>query len=518
MNESSIDNSQTDASPAPPAPPKPGALHYRRSRRWLAQAALAFSDATVFVLSYLAIRSGLLATELIFYQFGDTGQLVGSTKTGIDLYFPLCGLGMLYFLLKGHYTQRQPFWDEVYAMVKAVAVLIVLDLALLAAVKHPASRIWVLVDWGLVLFALPIARIVTRRLMLRIGFWQIPTAIVGTGDNALQTCLALRDERLLGYDVRVLIDASGQGTAGIASGETGSFPVKDQQLPLVAMNADDLPGYIRHVGNPHVIVAVDNLRSGDFDDAISQLSSVRPSVDIVPTLRGLPLYGLEAAHIFGKEILMLRARNNLCRRPQQNIKRVFDLAASSVLLLLLSPLMALIAWRVRSEDGGPAFYCQERVGRDGVPFGCWKFRSMVTDAEERLAKWRDEGAEEWARYTRSNFKLHDDPRVTRAGRWLRETSLDELPQLWNVLLGEMSLVGPRPLLEREIPDYGKTIRLYRQVRPGITGLWQVSGRSQTEFRDRARYDEWYIKNWALWYDIVFLFKTVAVVWNRRGAY
>jgi Undecaprenyl-phosphate galactose phosphotransferase WbaP len=515
MNDSKTD---TTATAPPVAPPNPGALRYRRSRHYFAQSGVVAADVAVFLLSFAIIRSGPLATELILYQFSDSGQLVGSTNTGIDLYFPLCALGIVYFLIKGHYTQRQPFWDEVYTVLKAVLVLAMLDLVLLAAASHPGARIWVLVDWVLVLFALPVARILARHAMLRLGCWQIPTAIVGTGENAFQTCLALRDERLLGYDVRVVIDIVDGSGAPLPPGETGSFTVKNKRLPLVRVNADDLPAYIHLIGDPHVIVAIEDQFSTDFAETVSQLSSARPSVDIVPSMRGLPLYGLETAHFFGKEILMLRARNNLYQRPQQNIKRAFDLVAASALLLLVTPLIAWIAWRVRGEDGGAVFYCQERVGRNGTPFGCWKFRSMIPDAEAQLARWRDEGSDMWRRYTESNFKLHDDPRVTRTGRWLRAWSLDELPQLWNVLRGEMSLVGPRPLLEREVPAYGKSYRLYTQVRPGITGLWQVSGRSQTEFRDRARYDEWYIKNWALWYDVVFLFKTVSVVWSRRGAF
>jgi undecaprenyl-phosphate galactose phosphotransferase len=174
--------------------------------------------------------------------------------------------------------------------------------------------------------------------------------------------------------------------------------------------------------------------------------------------------------------------------------------------------------RIRSENGAPAIFAQERIGLDGRVFRFLKFRSMVRDAENILSRWRTERPELWDEYQRNNFKLRDDPRMLRVGRWIRRTSIDELPQLFNVLKGEMSLVGPRPLLGRELTIYGDTIELYKQVRPGITGLWQISGRSETRFADRAAYDAWYVRNWSLWYDFVILLRTVKVVFLREGAY
>jgi lipopolysaccharide/colanic/teichoic acid biosynthesis glycosyltransferase len=140
------------------------------------------------------------------------------------------------------------------------------------------------------------------------------------------------------------------------------------------------------------------------------------------------------------------------------------------------------------------------------------------DAEDQMARWETENPVLLARYTESNFKLQADPRVTNIGAWMRRKSLDELPQLINVLLGEMSLVGPRPLLRRELPDYGAVISLYERVRPGITGLWQISGRSHTTFAERVSYDEWYIKNWTVWYDLVIMIQTVWVLMRGAGAY
>jgi Undecaprenyl-phosphate galactose phosphotransferase WbaP len=215
---------------------------------------------------------------------------------------------------------------------------------------------------------------------------------------------------------------------------------------------------------------------------------------------------------------LLQVRNNLARLPQRVLKRSIDIIGSILLLLVLSPLLLFIAALIKAEDGGPVFFIQSRVGRGGRDFRCWKFRTMVVDAEAQLARWEDENPVLLARYRGENFKLPNDPRTTRIGCWLRRKSLDELPQLINVFLGHMSLVGPRPLLRRELPDYGAVITLYERVRPGITGLWQISGRSHTTFAQRVSYDEWYIKNWTVWYDVVITLQTFWVLVRGEGAY
>jgi len=143
---------------------------------------------------------------------------------------------------------------------------------------------------------------------------------------------------------------------------------------------------------------------------------------------------------------------------------------------------------------------------------------MVNGAEDLLMQWKASNSPEWQRYVADNFKLANDPRVLQVGRFIRRSSLDELPQLFNVLRGDMSLVGPRPLLSRELVDYGPDIALYQLATPGLTGLWQISGRSGTRFADRVGFDVWYVKNWSLWIDIVILLKTVTVVFNKEGAY
>ena len=181
------------------------------------------------------------------------------------------------------------------------------------------------------------------------------------------------------------------------------------------------------------------------------------------------------------------------------MKIAFDVAVAACLLVVLAPVLLLVAAAVKA-DGGPVLFAHRRVGAGGREFPCFKFRSMVPDGDvvlRRLLASDPEAAAEWA----SSQKLRRDPRVTWVGRTLRSTSLDEIPQLLNVLRLEMSLVGPRPIVRAEIPRYGADISYYYETRPGVTGLWQVSGRSDTGYDQRVRLDTWYVKNWTLWQDL-----------------
>jgi Undecaprenyl-phosphate galactose phosphotransferase WbaP len=199
-----------------------------------------------------------------------------------------------------------------------------------------------------------------------------------------------------------------------------------------------------------------------------------------------------------------------------NLKIVADLLMTVCLLVMLAPVMIGIAVLV-ALDGGPVLYKHMRVGKGGQRFYCLKFRSMVVSADDALAArlaGDPESKEEWL----LTQKLKNDPRVTKVGHFLRATSLDELPQLFNVLRLEMSLVGPRPIVENELARYGRHIDYYLRTRPGLTGLWQVNGRSDTSYGRRVALDAWYVKSWRFWRDIGILFRTVPVVILRRGAH
>ena len=218
-----------------------------------------------------------------------------------------------------------------------------------------------------------------------------------------------------------------------------------------------------------------------------------------------------------EQALIIRVQNNLAKKVNRIIKRIFDIVVTVCGGILILPFIAVIALLIRLDSPGPVVFAHRRVGQGGKEFSCYKFRSMVSNAQEELnayLKDNPEAREEWER----DFKLKDDPRITKIGRFLRKTSLDELPQLWNVLVGDMSLVGPRPIVKDEIVKYGTYINDFYLVPPGITGVWQVSGRSDTTYDERVQMDSWYVHNWSVWIDIVYLVKTVLAVAKGKGAY
>jgi Undecaprenyl-phosphate galactose phosphotransferase WbaP len=194
-----------------------------------------------------------------------------------------------------------------------------------------------------------------------------------------------------------------------------------------------------------------------------------------------------------------------------------DLAVTLSAGICILPLVGMIAAIIKLTSAGPIFYSQERLGRNGRKFRAWKFRSMVSNADQVLKVYlakHPELREEWER----DYKLKNDPRITRIGRFIRKTSLDELPQIWNVICGDMSLVGPRPIVQAEIAKYKETYRQYTRVTPGISGLWQVSGRNNTTYDERLAYDRYYVENWSPWMDLYILSRTIRVVLLREGAY
>ncbi|RYH40093.1 undecaprenyl-phosphate galactose phosphotransferase WbaP, partial [Klebsiella pneumoniae] len=239
-------------------------------------------------------------------------------------------------------------------------------------------------------------------------------------------------------------------------------------------------------------------------------------VSVIPTLRGMPLDSTDMSFIFSHEVMIFRVQQNLAKWSSRILKRLFDIIGSIFIIIILSPALLYISRKVK-KDGGPAIYGHERIGKGGRPFKCLKFRSMVINSKEVLEELLicdPKARQEW----NATFKLKNDPRITKIGAFLRRTSLDELPQLFNVLKGDMSLVGPRPIITAELERYNDEVDYYLLSKPGMTGLWQVSGRSDVDYETRVYLDAWYVKNWSMWNDIAILFKTISVVLRKDGAY
>lgn len=263
-----------------------------------------------------------------------------------------------------------------------------------------------------------------------------------------------------------------------------------------------------------IFLAPDETTQGTANRIVARLGARGCAFYYQPCMGPAPTQNVDILDYPPAEGFVFQIADSLDRPLAQRFKRLFDVTASSLALVVLSPLFALFSALIR-RDGDPALFRQTRVGRYGETFECLKFRSMVSDAQTRLAEiiaTDPQKAAEWETYQ----KLSDDPRITPVGRFLRRTSLDELPQLINVLRGEMSLVGPRPMTVEQKDAYGTRLESYIRMRPGLTGMWQVNGRNSTSFEERARLDDWYARNWSLWRDAVILARTVREVLFSTG--
>jgi undecaprenyl-phosphate galactose phosphotransferase len=259
----------------------------------------------------------------------------------------------------------------------------------------------------------------------------------------------------------------------------------------------------------------------DSEGAIELFSYIHTRVMrmiYVPKASAMDLTNAETGQLLRSQLGYMSVNNALASPLNKLLKRIFDLLLFILITPIVLPIILILMLVVKLTSPGAAIFSHERIGRDGKTFKVYKLRSMYKDSKERLAEMlaNDPAVKaEWEAF----YKLKDDPRITPLGKFLRKSSLDELPQFFNVFLGNMSFVGPRPVLKDELDRYYKEKTVYyNMATPGITGLWQVSGRNDTTYDDRISMDCWYVFNWSLWLDIVILFSTPLVVIFRRGAY
>lgn len=410
------------------------------------------------------------------------------------------------FWYQEQYVKRRPFWEELLQTYRIIILFILINLGLSFVMAKGSLKVLIVGFWVMFALVLPFLRTLTKNTLAKFNFWQRDLYIIGDGDNAINAYRLFVGNKLMGYRLRAFVSLLPNDLA-----------IKKDKLPGLLINQELLVSFINENSDCEIIVALDTIELNKQVRFINFLQHNCLVLSILPEISGLAIYGAQIDHFFGNDQLVLRLNNNLSRKFNVFIKRFFDLICVFLGLIILSPLFIILAVIIKTSSQGKVFYYHKRIGRYGKEFNCIKFRTMYPNSHEMLKEIlnNDPNARlEWQK----DFKLKDDPRITPVGRWLRKTSLDELPQLFNVLKGEMSLVGPRPIVKDEIERYQDGYYYYQLVLPGVTGLWQVSGRNDTDYFDRVRLDEWYVKNWSLWYDIVILLKTVMVVIKRTGAY
>jgi Undecaprenyl-phosphate galactose phosphotransferase WbaP len=456
--------------------------------------------------SYIVMLAIDIAALSIVYWLAVLGPhfiTPGSLRFYVEL-FPGISLFVLAFFIQGLYPGLllHPA-DEIRRIFYCVTSVLLMFVCT-TFLWHNAqsySRSIVLLTWMLAAPAVLFARYVARHYLARSEWWGIPAVVLGSGPVAQKVVRALAN-RSLGVRVTAVLD---------------DFAIRAHSTALAAVPSARVP---HSPASPvatadYAIVALTDTPSIELRHMLRDYCHGFRHVLLVPDMPGICSLGMNARDIGGDVVFEVPQR--LFHRSAGIAKRGLDFIVSALALVVLSPLFLVLMLMVRLTSSGPALYGHNRYGRGGKVFKALKFRTMVQNGDQILTEYLRDNPEELRGWQRDQ-KLKSDPRVTPVGRLLRRYSLDELPQLWNVFVGQMSLVGPRPIVGAEISKYGQGYDLYTRVLPGITGLWQVSGRNNTTYEERVTFDEYYVRNWSIWMDAYILIRTVRTVLSAEGAY
>ncbi|MEA3420012.1 MAG: sugar transferase [Campylobacterota bacterium] len=434
-----------------------------------------YSKIIIFILDLLAIAlSIIIGYKLRIFFDASFYQTFGHTLSLYLGFWLLYAVPLILMAYEGIYTRRYDFWHESRQVLKALFMAFVFILAILAMTRtiENYSRATVLFIFLSMAFMIPLLKNLGKKYLFHIGLWQRKVKIY-SHDPFLSK--EIRENHYLGY---IEVDNEEPKTVFINSHELG---IETTQKIL-----DE------EIKKRHEVIFIPLINEYNLTHSfIYELSNTRTNLIVF--------------------------QNRLKSKYRLWTKRISDMLLSILMFPFLIPPMIYIVYKIhREEPGSPILFKQERLGKRGRVFICYKFRTMYENGDEILKEYLKENPQEVAYYAKYH-KYRNDPRVTSTGRLLRRTSLDELPQIFNVFKTEMSFIGPRPYMLDEKKKIGKYHDTILSVRPGITGLWQVSGRSEVDFRNRVDLDVWYIRNWNLWMDLVILIKTIRTVLFREGA-
>ncbi len=491
--------SRTAVQPAAPvdAAPKSRSIPLRGTRNgWPTTAALVLADAC-------AILTGLMTAALLVATLRDAWGWPNPDSVRLAIgYTAAMFLGLQ---SQGLYRglQLRPA-AELRVMCLTSLLTICLLTTILFAMPGVSVGACVCLIFSSLVFALvaPLYRAVVRLTAGRTNWWGKRVIIVGGSRRGLLTYRLLQKHSAMGLrPVGIVEDVLSPASCDEIEGHLGQF--------------DDLT----EIAAAHDVDTAVLAMSPHFDDDTRRMISrggmgIRHWI-VIPESQGMPHLWATAGEVAGQPALAMQV--GLLSPLALLTKRICDLIVVSLGSLLISPVLIFIAVAVRLSSPGPIFYSQERIGRHGRRFRAWKFRSMIPNADKVLKELLEKDPvlrAEWE----ADHKLKKDPRITWIGHIIRKTSLDELPQLWNIFIGEMSLVGPRPIVEAEVEKYGEHYEQYAAVTPGLTGLWQISGRNKTTYEQRIEFDAYYVRNWSLWLDAHIFFSTIRVVLLREGAF
>ncbi|MCC6860468.1 MAG: sugar transferase [Bryobacterales bacterium] len=423
---------------------------------------------------------------------------------GYEPYLFFVSIYLIVFGFSGLYTRRLSAMEDSALALRACfySTACALVICSIAHVAELFSRTVIALSALLAAAALPASRRLVKSWLGRRSGWQRPLVLLGVNANALRAARDLAEDSTSGYRILgILTDRPVEGNP-----PWPVWTVADRWEAIEVCRKWGLRSVVlcENPGDGPVLLKY-----------FHQLEEFADDIKIASAVEGLHSLRLQSEVL--RSSYLLTYDNPLTRVANRLLKRFMDLALGLLLALVCLPVFVAVALMIRLSSPGPVLYRSERLGRGGRRFPCLKFRTMHADAQERLLRILGEDENANREYAAS-FKLRRDPRITRVGAWLRRTSLDELPQLWNVLRGEMSLVGPRPIMPAEIEKYDTDRTNYFRVTCGLTGLWQTSGRSDLDYAERVRLDVFYIRNWSVWLDLVILARTAVQVLRPKGAY
>lgn len=372
--------------------------------------------------------------------------------------------------------------------------------AAVGGILAPPLPLWCVAAWVTSVGLIPFARSTTRRWCARTSWWGRPTLVIHGGRNLDAVVLQLLRAPTAGFRPVAVTDPNG--------------PCRSTLMPSVNDELE-LERFVRARSIRHAVIGIPDCGGANLKEIFTRYSALIPHLVVLSDAPDLPsLWGTarSCGQLSGREMSNARLLSSLW-----TVKRAIDIAVAVIGFCMALPLLLAIALAIKLASDGPILFGHRRLGFQGRWFSAWKFRTMHPNSDSVLREYLEQHSEardEWER----DHKLRNDPRITWIGKFLRQSSLDELPQIWNVLRGEMSLVGPRPIVAKEVSKYGNVFKKYAAVKPGITGMWQVSGRNEVSYEERVKLDEFYIANWSPWLDVFILAKTIIVLIRRDGAY
>lgn len=402
------------------------------------------------------------------------------------------------------YTLKKTFWLESRRLLLSclMTFLVVFSIVSLGKLSNFVSRLFLIFLFGYLVIFVTLFRYILKTKVLNRKYLAESVVIIGCSNYLDHVKHSIIHENGLCFYV-----------AGVVLTDNSKYTGSQKILGHISDIENILKKY-----NITSAVVIKNEVDKSFEKVLNNLQVNLNKLLIVLDSQGIGFSNTEAVQLLYTGLNYIQINNNFKSLLNSLVKRFCDIILSIILLPFLLVLISIIAVLIKATSKGPVFYGHKRVGRYGKEFKVLKFRSMYQDADIRLKEiliHNEEARREWNTY----YKLKNDPRITKIGNFLRKSSLDEVPQIFNVLKGEMSFVGPRPVLQDELDKYYKELSsYYYMVRPGITGLWQISGRNELNYEMRVAKDSWYVLNWSIWLDIVILFKTPSAVFQKKGAY